>query len=213
MSLAANIRTRRAFLNWSQKELAQRAGVSQQLINALEAERVRSSKFIREIAMALGCAISDLDSSYGVMAEDGGSIVNAAGRLGDLPIFGASEADVGSVVVSEESIDFIDRPEPLLNVRGGYGVIVANNFMFPEYEVGDFALVNPHLPPVPDTTCIFYSDNKDQTIGRIRRLLTIAPDRWTVKAWQPAEGFEAVTELPRDSWQKCHRLVGRYCRR
>jgi transcriptional regulator with XRE-family HTH domain len=201
MSLAANIRTRRAFLNWSQKELAQRAGVSQQLINALEAERVRSSKFIREIAMALGCAISDLDSNYGVMAEDGGSIVNAAGRHGDLPIFGASEADVGSVVVSEESIDFIDRPEPLMNVRGGYGVIVASSFMFPEYEIGDFALVNPHLPPVPDTTCIFYSDSKEQTIG------------WTVKAWQPAEGFEAVTELPRDTWQKCHRLVGRYCRR
>jgi transcriptional regulator with XRE-family HTH domain len=213
MSLAANIRTRRAFLNWSQKELAQRAGVSQQLINALEAERVRSSKFIREIAMALGCAISDLDPSYSAMAEDGGSIVNASGRHGDLPIFGASEADVGSVFISEESIDFIDRPEPLMNVRGGYGVIVANSFMFPEYEVGDFALVNPHLPPVPDTTCIFYSDSKEQTIGRIRRLLTIASDRWTVKAWQPAEGFEAVTELPRDTWQKCHRLVGRYCRR
>jgi transcriptional regulator with XRE-family HTH domain len=213
MSLAANIRTRRAYQNWSQKELAQRAGVSQQLINALEAERVRSSKFIREIAMALGCAISDLDPNYGGMAEDGGSIVNGAGRHGDLPIFGAAELEIGSVVVSEQSIDFIDRPEPLLNVRGGYGLIVASNFMFPEFEIGDFALVNPHLPPVPETTCIFYSDEKQQTFGRIRRLIAVTPQSWTVKAWQPAEGFDAISELPRDIWQKCHRIIGRYCRR
>lgn len=213
MSLAANIRTRRAYQNWSQKELAQRAGVSQQLINALETERVRSSKFMKEIAMALGCSISDLDASYGVMAEDGTSIVNLSGRHGDLPIFGASEADIGSVVVTDESIDFIDRPEPLMNVKGGYGIIVANNFMFPEYDVGDFALINPHLPPVPDTTCVFYSESDGQTFGRIRRLQIIAPDRWTVRAWNPAEGFEAVVELPRSVWLKCHRVVGRYCRR
>ncbi len=213
MSLAANIRTRRAFRSWSQKELAQRAGVSQQLINALESERVRSSKFIREIAAALGCAISDLDPSFGVMAEDGTSIVNMAGRHGDLPIFGALDAVGGSMIVSDESIDFIGRPEPLLNVKGGYGIIVPNNFMFPEYEIGDFALVNPHLPPVPDTTCIFYADRNEQSIGLIRRLQIVAPDHWTVKAWQPAEGFEAETELPRSTWQKCHRIVGRYCRR
>jgi transcriptional regulator with XRE-family HTH domain len=213
MSLAANIRTRRAMQNWSQKELAQRAGVSQQLINALETERVRSSKFIKEIATALGCTISDLDANYGVMAEDGASIGNLSGRLGDLPIFGASEAEAGSVIVSEDSIDFIDRPEPLLNVKGSYGIIVANNSMFPEFDVGDFALINPHLPPVPNTTCLFYTEIKGKTVGRIRRLQIIAPDLWTVRAWHPVDDIEALTELPRSVWQKCHRVVGRYIRR
>jgi transcriptional regulator with XRE-family HTH domain len=213
MSLAANIRTRRALQNWSQKELAQRAGVSQQLINALETERVRSSKFMKEIATALGCSISDLDVNYGVMAEDGSSILNSSGRHGELPIFGASAVDVETVLVSEESVDVINRPEPLLNVKGGYGIIVANNFMFPEYETGDFALINPHLPPVPETTCLFYSEIDGKTFGRIRRLQNIAPDHWTVRAWHPAVGFEAVTDLPRSIWQKCHRVVGRYSRR
>lgn len=213
MSLAANIRTRRAFLNWSQKELAQRAGVSQQLINALEAERVRSSKFIREIAKALGCKTSDLDLAYGEMAEEGGSIATAAERPGDLPIFGATEADANSIVISDQPIDFIDRPGPLQNVRGSYGIIVANNLMFPEYEIGDFALINPHLPPVPDTTCIFYSDLKDQTLGRIRRLEGVAPDQWTVRTWQPIQSTDALSILRRDLWPKCHRIVGRFCRR
>jgi transcriptional regulator with XRE-family HTH domain len=213
MSLAANIRTRRAFQNWSQKELAQRAGVSQQLINALETERVRSSKFIKDISTALGCSISDLDPNYGALAEDGTTIVNLSGRLGDLPIFGASEAEAGSVIVSEDSIDFIGRPEPLLNVKGSYGIIVANDSMFPEYDVGDFALINPHLPPVADTTCLFYAENSGKTIGRIRRLQIIAPDVWTVRAWHPTVDIEAVSELPRSVWQKCHRVVGRYTRR
>ena len=213
MSLASNIRTRRAFLNWSQKELAQRAGVSQQLINALEGERVRSSKFIREISIALGCTIADLDPNYGVVDESGNSIVNAAGRHGDLPIFGATEAAVGSVIVSDEAIDFINRPDPLLQVRGGYGIIVANSFMFPEFDLGDFALVNPHLPPIPNTTCIFYSEEKEKTIGRIRRLLSVSPTGWNVEAWNPPEGFDATVELPRETWQKCHRVVGRFFRR
>lgn len=210
MSLAANIRTRRAFQNWSQKELAKRAGVSQQLINALETERVRSSKFMKDIATALGCSITDLDANYGVMAEDGASITNLSGRHGELPIFGASAVDVETVLVSDESVDVINRPEPLLNVKGGYGIIVANNFMFPEYETGDFALINPHLPPVPETTCIFYSEIDGKTFGRIRRLQIITPEHWTVRAWHPADGFPSVTELPRSVWQKCHRVVGRY---
>ena len=213
MTLASNIRTRRAFLNWSQKELAQRAGVSQQLINALESERVRSTKFIREISIALGCTIADLDPHYGVVDANGNGMTNAAGRHGDLPIFGASETAVGSVVVSDEAVDFIDRPEPLLQVRGGYGIIVANNFMFPEFELGDLALVNPHLPPIPNTTCLLYAEEKEKTIGRIRRLLSISPAIWTVEAWHPPENMESVVELPRDVWHKCHRVVGRYCRR
>jgi transcriptional regulator with XRE-family HTH domain len=213
MSLAANIRSRRTLQNWSQKELAQRAGVSQQLINALEAERVRSSKFIRDIAAALGCSLSDLEPSYGGMAEDTRTIIGADGRSGELPIFAATQTDAGSVVVSDQSIDFIDRPQPLLNVRGGYGLIVADNIMFPEYEIGDFALVNPHLPPVPDTTCIFYSDSTELKFARTRRLLNITADCWHVKAWQPADGIEAIAELKRDIWQRCHRIIGRYCRR
>ncbi len=213
MTLATNLRIRRAHLNLSQKELAQKAGVSQQLINALESGKARSSKFIREISLALGCAIADLDPNYGIVVEGGGSMVDSGGRHGELPIFGAAESGVGSVIVSEEAIDFIDRPNPLRNVRGGYGLLVANNFMFPEFELGDIALVNPHLPPMPDTTCIFYAEVKEQSFGRIRRLTAIKPALWHVTAWHPPEGVEAIAELARAEWPKCHRIIGRYCRR
>jgi transcriptional regulator with XRE-family HTH domain len=213
MSLATNLRTRRARLNWSQKELASKAGVSQQLINAMENGAVRSTKFISEIALALGCSIADIDPKYGISVEHGSSKVDLDGRHGELPIFGAAEAAVGSVVVTMEPIDFIDRPAPLENVRGGYGLIVANDFMFPEFETGDFALVNPHLPPVPNSTCLIYSEEKNGTVARLRRLLQITPTEWNVKAWNIPEGHDDLTVLPRASWAKCHRIVGRYHRR
>jgi transcriptional regulator with XRE-family HTH domain len=213
MTLAANIRARRKSLRWSQKELAQRAGVSQQLINALEADRVGSSKFIRDIATALACTIVDLDPGYGGMAEESVPIIKTAAQLGDLPIFGSSDVDNMSVTVSDQPIDFIDRPDPLQNVIGGYGVLISANLMFPEFQTGDLALINPHLPPVPDTACIFYSTSEPHKLARIRRLLHISQDQWTVKAWQPPEGAKAVTEMARDTWQKCHRIVGRYYHR
>jgi transcriptional regulator with XRE-family HTH domain len=213
MSLAANIRSRRVFLNWSQKELANRAGVSQQLINALEAERVRSTKFIREIAQALSCNVSELDGSYGGMSEEGPGLVNAPARSADLPIYGAIETEPGQAYISNEAIDFIERPEPLLNVRGGYGVIISSDVMSPEFEVGDYALINPHLPPVPGTTCFFSSIKQQQSISCIRRLQSIGSDLWTVKAWQSVGGVGIVTDLSREDWPKCHRIVGRFYRR
>lgn len=203
----------RARLNWSQKDLAAKAGVSQQLINAMENGSVRSTKFINEIALALGCAIGDLDPKYGANIELGSSISNQDGRHGELPVFGAAEAAVGSVIVTLEPVDFIDRPAPLENVRGGYALIVANDFMFPEFETGDFALVNPNLPPLPNSTCLLYSEEKNGTLARLRRLTHMTPTQWHVKAWQSPEGHESELILPRASWLKCHRIIGRYYRR
>ena len=213
MSLASNLRVRRVRLDLSQKELAKRAGVSQQLIHALETGAIRSTKFVKEIAMALGCAATDLDAKHGVMGELGGSTNEFDRRHGDLPVFAAVETDRGSVAISDVAIDFITKPFPLMNVRGGYGILVAANFMYPEFEPGDYALVNPHIPPIPNTSCIFYREDADGTIGTIRRLTSVTPEEWHVKSWNPPPHEGETNSLPRDVWQKCHRIVGRYFRR
>jgi transcriptional regulator with XRE-family HTH domain len=213
MSLASNIRTRRAALDWSQKQLAAKAGVSQQLINALESGAVRSTKFLREIATALGCTISDLEPKYGVMAPIPASVVDEHGRFEELPIFAAADSGDGTVTVTAEPVDFINRPAPLEYVRGAYGLIVANDAMAPEFEAGDIALVNPHLPPVAQVTCVLYSDEKSGTVARIKRLVQITNSEWRVKLWSPPTGAEPEFSLPRNVWNKCHRIVGRYNRR
>jgi transcriptional regulator with XRE-family HTH domain len=213
MSLADNIRVRRAQLDLTQKELAVRAGVSQQLVHALEAGTTRSTKFIKEIALALGCDVSQIDPRHGAVNQFEEPVRSSETRHQDLPIYAAAETDRGVVVIPDQPIDFIPRPFPLLNVRGGYGVLVAADFMRPEFEIGDYALVNPHIPAITDTTCLLYQATDKGTVGRIRRLTQVTPTDWHVKAWNPHSKEDESAILPRDIWHQCHRIVGRYFRR
>jgi transcriptional regulator with XRE-family HTH domain len=213
MSLADNIRVRRAQLDLTQKELAARAGVSQQLVHALEAGTTRSTKFIKEIALALGCDVSHIDPKFSTVNQFEEPLRAAEKRYQDLPIYAAAETDRGIVVIPDQPIDFIPRPFPLMNVRGGYGVLVAADFMSPEFEPGDYALVNPHVPPIVDTTCLLYQETDKGTVGRIRRLTHISPNEWHVKAWNPLSKEDELAILSRDTWHQCHRIVGRYFRR
>lgn len=214
-SLAINLRTRRARLELTQKDLANRAGVSQQLIHSLETGVIRSTKFVKEIALALGCAITDLDPKYGGVNDYGESSADLDGRHGDLPIYNAAEVEDGMVVIPDVPFDYITRPFPLQNVRGGYGVLVALNLMYPEFDVGDYVLVNPHLPPVPNTSCLFYSETTEGTVGRIRRLVAVTTEHWEVMCWnlQTPQSEPSPDKLLRGKWKKCHRIVGRYVRR
>jgi transcriptional regulator with XRE-family HTH domain len=213
MSLADNIRVRRVQLDLTQKELAVRAGVSQQLVHALEAGTTRSTKFIREIALALGCDVSHIDPRYSKGNQFEEPLRAAEARYQDLPIYAAAETDRGIVVIPDQPIDFIPRPFPLMNVRGGYGVLVAADFMRPEFEPGDYALVNPHIPPIMDTTCVLYQETDKGTVGRIRRISLITPNEWHAKAWNPQSKDDELAILPRAIWHQCHRIVGRYFRR
>jgi transcriptional regulator with XRE-family HTH domain len=213
MSLADNIRVRRAQLDLTQKELAVRAGVSQQLVHALEAGTTRSTKFVKEIALALGCDVGQLDPRYSTVNQFEEPSKAAETRYQDLPIYAAAETDLGIVVIPDQPIDFIPRPFPLLHVRGGYGVLVAADFMRPEFEPGDYALVNPHIPPIIDTTCLLYQETDKGTVGRIRRLVHITSSDWHVKTWNPHSKEDELAILPRTTWHQCHRIVGRYFRR
>jgi transcriptional regulator with XRE-family HTH domain len=214
MFLAANIRIQRAKLNLSQKELAQKAGVSQQLINALESGRTRTTKFLREIALALECTIADLEPNYGVMAPLPPSTQLEPGRFEELPIFAAEDSGDDDIIVSAEPVDYINRPAPLEHVRGAYGLIVSSDAMAPEFETGDIAIINPHLPPISNASCVFYSAEGGGSFARIKRLIQFTRQDWRVKLWNPT-GAQTSGEiiLPRAKWNKCHRIVGRYNRR
>jgi phage repressor protein C with HTH and peptisase S24 domain len=85
--------------------------------------------------------------------------------------------------------------------------------MVPEFEPGDVAMVNPHLPIVADVTCIFYGERDGATRATIKRLVRQTPDVWHVKQWNPPEGMKAQFTLSRSEWQLCHRTLGKYSRR
>ncbi|WP_061023942.1 S24 family peptidase [Bradyrhizobium sp. CCH5-F6] len=128
----------------------------------------------------------------------------------DLPVFGTAEGGKGALIVTDQAVDWVVRPEPLLRVRDGYGIIITGDSMSPAHESGSTALVNPHLPPRAGDTCVFRAHGDDGTVHMcIKKLVRITEDAWHVMQHNPQKSFK----LKRSEWQECHVTVGNYSRR
>jgi len=131
----------------------------------------------------------------------------------DLPVFGTSQGGKGAVIVTSDPVDWVARPEPLARVKDGYGIIITEDSMAPEFRSGDIALVNPHLPARAGDTCVFRSDMPDHTIlSCIKFLRRQTADSWHVTEWNSDEGKKRDFTLKKAEWQTCHVTVGKYSR-
>jgi phage repressor protein C with HTH and peptisase S24 domain len=116
--------------------------------------------------------------------------------------------------LSSDPVEYVARPDPLARVRDGYGVIVVEDSMAPEFRSGDIALVNPHLPARAGDTCVFRHLEEDGTeTAIIKHLRRATAERWLVTEWNSDDGERRDFELKRSEWQKCHVTVGKYSRR
>ncbi|WP_244497602.1 XRE family transcriptional regulator [Aureimonas sp. AU40] len=128
----------------------------------------------------------------------------------DLPVFAAARGGDGHVIVTFDAIDWVKRPEPLRNVKGGYGLLITGDSMYPAYRSGDIALINPHLPPMRDTEVVLYHTPPDDSAEAIIKTLVGFNDReWTLRQYNPDTTF---TEFVKE-WPICHRCVGKYASR
>lgn len=132
----------------------------------------------------------------------------------DLPVFASTQGGSGVIIVSNDPVEWVARPDPLARVKDGYGVIVLEDSMSPEFEPGDIALVHPYKPATAGVTCIFKSHSPDGTIRAvIKRLRRVTGEAWHVRQWNPPQGEKADYLLKRSEWQECHVTVGRYSKR
>ena len=132
----------------------------------------------------------------------------------DLPVFGIAQGGLGALILSNEAVDMVVRPDPLLRVKDGYGVIVVGDSMEPELGSGDIALVNPHLPPRASDTCVFRQEAEDGSqIACIKRLRRVTDTAWHVTEWNSAAGGPRDFTLKKSEWPLCHVTVGSYKRR
>ncbi len=204
----------------SQAELAAAAKVSHQLVASIETGATRTTKFLLRLAAALGVAPGELDPDWANVAPPqapatGGGIPGSAAPAGqrDLPVHSSAEAGAGFIIVTADAVDWAPRPPLVAHVRKAYGLYVTGESMAPEFEPGDVALVNPHLPVIPDTTCIFYGRAGDGEVrATIKRLRRKTADTWYLRQWNPPEGMKADFTLSRKDWPVCHRVVGKHSR-
>lgn len=125
----------------------------------------------------------------------------------DLPVFGTAQGGSGALIVTDQAVDYVVRPAPLLRVRDGYGMIVSGESMSPKIENGDTVLVNPHLPHRNGDTCVFRSHQDDGTVlAIVKTLRRFNDETWFVRQFNPPKDFQ----LKRSEWQVCHVTVGSY---
>jgi DNA-binding XRE family transcriptional regulator len=216
MKMGQKIRRRREELRLSQADLGRQVGVSQATIDKIEAGHTARSRYLPLIAVKLGLALEDLDPALaGLGGPATAPLIPGANLIGerDFPIYASAEGGLGQIILSSDAVDVMPRPAPLAHVKGAYGFYITGESMVPEFEPGDVAMVNPNLPLIADTTCIFHGERDSTPRATIKRLMRHTVDAWHLKQWNPPDGMKAQFTLSKSDRPLCHRTVGKYSRR
>lgn len=199
------IREAREARGWSQEMLAEKSGTTQQTLGRIELGRIQHSRALPQILQALGLTPGKAIS----LTAEPGDIIPAELLVGDkgMPIYASTEGGDGAIIINFDPVDYVKWPAPLIHVKEGFGVIVSEESMFPAYEPGDVALVNPRAQPRRDQDCVLLSPESGSKIrSLIKRFKGQSPSVWRVSQWNPNEDFE----LSKSEWPRCWLVTGRY---
>ncbi|WP_342640918.1 XRE family transcriptional regulator [Rhodoligotrophos ferricapiens] len=156
--IAKRLKEAREALGLSQPELAERVGMSQQGIGAIEAGRSIRPKKLRELARALGrtedwllgegsddaAATPAAYPKHEPNAETGGPVRLPRQRI---PLYGgAIGGSDGRFVLNGHKLKDVLAPPSLEGVRNAYCVYQYGTSMEPRYFAGEVHFVNPNLP-------------------------------------------------------------------
>ncbi|MGP1395385.1 MAG: S24 family peptidase [Inquilinaceae bacterium] len=200
------------------RSLALRAGLNATAVRDILAGRSKNPLYgtVLRLADALGCDPADLmvqaaEPPPPSEAPAANAVVAPrAGGLGsrDLPVYSSAEGGPGgAMILGNEPIEWVKRPEPLFTVRDGFGVYVVGESMEPAYYQGDVVLIHPSIPPQRDRDVVLLQDRGDG--GRhalVKRLLRWNEGKWFVRQFNPPRDYD----LARRQWQTVHRIVGKY---
>ncbi len=222
-TFGTRLRTARQRRGWSQQQLADAAGISQQSVGKIENGKTETSRYAMRLARALEIPLSEIDPEAGaneeaqqhrryqhpkpiISPDDAGSV-----KLGLVSVFALSLSEVGQIRAPKPPIGFVSRCEPLRDSAGAYALYVAELEAAPVIEPGDTILVNPDLPPLPGTDCVFwshYDELRQPRPVRVRRLVAQTDTGWRVRQFNPDREYE----VERAEFETVHRIVAIYRR-
>jgi phage repressor protein C with HTH and peptisase S24 domain len=182
------IRELREALGWSQTDLALKLvpKTSQPQIDRLEkADRRLTVDWMGRVAAALKVSPRDLLSpdkasirahALVASADKTPSVTLASGALGalsgpkDLPILGYVKAGTeGFFIVNGEVQGYTVRPDMLSGVKDAYSVYIHDKSMFPAFEPGHLAWVDPLRPVKPGDAVVIQLADGQAFIKRLKR--------------------------------------------
>lgn len=221
-SMSMSVRIKAVMGDMTQTAFAEKIGVTTQAVNQwISGETKPGMTSLNKIAEKFGIDINWLAYGGGLLCSDN-EPVRSSGRQSvqmaiglpqpilaarDLPVFAAVEGGSGDLVISTEPVELVPRPWYMGEVKDGYGVIVTGESMYPAYEPGDTAIVNPRLPYMRGKVHIFTAESENSHFkGTIKLLTGVTEKEWKVEQFNPPKLFT----LPRSIWTNARRVVGKY---
>lgn len=144
------IKKLRTRLGWSQEELAQRVGTSNQMISLLERGRRRLTvEWLDRLARAFGCMPVDIFRPAARATTV--RLPGLADRPRDVPVRGTAAGSASGTfqLRDAECIGFVRRPPGLEPDSDVYAIYVTGNSMEPAHPDGELRFVDPHATPQP----------------------------------------------------------------
>ena len=160
-SLGDRIRDARKELNWSQTELARKAGVSQGAISGLESGRNETSKELPSIAFALGKTVEFLISGKENPNRKSNVQPLHPSSLKLIPVISFVQAGQWKEALELGVLDYVYSAGDNLS-GNSFAVKVVGNSMFPEYKEGDLIVIDPNICPRPGD-CVIGMNSKNET--------------------------------------------------
>ncbi|CAO4186180.1 HTH cro/C1-type domain-containing protein [Methylorubrum aminovorans] len=222
------IREAREARGISQAKLAKAVGVSQAIIGKIELKQVDTTKALDALIDYLGLDRTQfppeafgqiapprhprpaptLEEVAPEFARDPAYWAMAAGLIGDIPLYAAAEGGSGTILIERDAIGQEKRPHELQGVKNGYAILIVGESMVPEFEPGDTLFINPRMPVLPNTSCVFYSSRNEEPTATVKRYLSDRGDTWRVRQHNPGKDLD----LDKADWSTRHRIVSKKLR-
>jgi transcriptional regulator with XRE-family HTH domain len=206
------IRHKREALGWSQTFLGSLVGTTQQTVDRIERGQTTHSRALGPILAHLGMNLeSGLNSSGAPVDDIEAAIAPTIWRDMDpktqnrlLKVFGMQSG--AEPLASAKPVNFIERPYPLLNVDGAYGIVVEGIDMMPVFRPGDVILVNPHVPAWVNNDV--YLPQSESDAAKIRTIVRVDENEVAVCSWNP----KRESRLDPPQFGKAQVIVGKFSR-
>lgn len=197
MNLASRTKTRRTALGLTQAEVAKRAEISQQSIEAIENGKTLKPRNLLALAEALECDAKWLLLGGDVVAD---SRFNAY-RVPVLSYVQASSLSHDGPIPSPKNGDYV-LTTPTLSKRA-FALRIQDDSMEPAFREGDIVIIDADVYPVPGEFVVACNDSAAATFKKYRPV------------GDGANGEEAFELVPLNSdypicrsWEKSITLIG-----
>ena len=129
----------------------------------------------------------------------------------DVPVYASAQGGDDGMVISNDPIDWVVRPDALLHAKDGFGVYCIGDSMSPAIEQGFLVVVHPGLPPARDDYVLLTATREigNETAALVKRLVKIEPQHWVVRQYNPSREFR----LARKEWQAIFKVIAIYPRK